>query len=66
MNIVAEKKALRTEIHHQRAAVESHFKSDYDRRVCYELATLITERNCQVVHAYLPMGTEIDLSLIHI
>lgn len=61
MDVVAKKKALRTEIHHQRAVVESQFKSGYDHWVCNELATLITKKNYQVVHVYLPMGTEIDI-----
>lgn len=61
MDIVAQKKVLRAKMHHERATIDPLYKSDYDTWVCDELATLITERSCQVVHAYLPMGTEIDI-----
>ena len=61
MDIVGQKKALRTEMHLQRAAVDASFKSEYDAWICKQLAVLIAARNCKVVHAYLPMGTEIDI-----
>lgn len=59
MEIVEEKKALRNEMNNQRTTLDVHFKSAYDIWICKELETIIAERNCQVVHAYLPMGNEI-------
>lgn len=61
MEIVAEKKALRNAIKEQRDALELDYKLEYDSWICNALETLIAERNCKVVHAYLPMGNEIDI-----
>jgi 5-formyltetrahydrofolate cyclo-ligase len=61
VDIVAKKKALRTEMHRQRAAITSRVRRDNDNWICDELIALITKRNCQVVHTYLPMGSEIDI-----
>jgi 5-formyltetrahydrofolate cyclo-ligase len=61
MDIVAQKKVLRAKMHHQRAAIDPLYKSDHDTWVCTQLSALILEKNCRVVHAYLPMGNEIDI-----
>jgi len=61
MSVLNKKKALRTEMHCQRAAVDSSFKNEYDTWICSQLSKLIAKRKCKVVHAYLPMGTEIDI-----
>jgi 5-formyltetrahydrofolate cyclo-ligase len=62
MEIVAEKKALRNAMKTQREALSLEYKRAYDTWICTALEILITERNCKVVHAYLPMGNEIDIS----
>lgn len=61
MSITAQKKELRAKIRKQRDAVEVSFKLAYDTLICNELEKVITERNCKVVHAYIPMGSEIDI-----
>jgi 5-formyltetrahydrofolate cyclo-ligase len=62
MGIIAEKKALRNAMKLQRDAIELDYKWAYDAWICNVLEILITERNYKVVHAYLPMGNEIDIS----
>lgn len=57
-----EKKALRTEMHKKRANIDSAQKLRYDLEICEKLEQLILESNAKVVHAYLPMGREIDIS----
>lgn len=37
-------------------------KMAYDAWICQQLFDLISERNAKVVHAYLPMGREIDIT----
>jgi len=61
MGIVVEKKAVRIAIKLQRDSIELECKSAYDALICKELEQLIIDRNCQVVHAYIPMGNEIDI-----
>ena len=61
MEIVAQKKSLRTSIKTQRDAIDLEYKLAYDASICEALFVLIEERNCAVVHAYIPMGNEIDI-----
>jgi 5-formyltetrahydrofolate cyclo-ligase len=61
MEITAEKKALRNAIKEQRDALHLDYKLKYDSWTCNALEIEISERNCKVVHAYLPMGNEIDI-----
>ena len=61
MEIVAQKKAVRTSIKTQRDAIELAYKLAYDASICDALFALIAARNCAVVHAYIPMGNEIDI-----
>jgi 5-formyltetrahydrofolate cyclo-ligase len=56
-----EKKALRAAIKLKRDAIDLEYKLAYDAWICNVLEKLIAERNCKVVHAYLPMGNEIDI-----
>jgi 5-formyltetrahydrofolate cyclo-ligase len=62
MGIIAEKKALRNAMKLQRDAIELDYKWAYDAWICNVLEILITERNYKVVHVYLPMGNEINIS----
>ncbi|WKD84788.1 putative protein YqgN [Polaribacter huanghezhanensis] len=55
------KDALRKEMYKKRARNRSAAKKEYDLWICAELEKLVKEQNAKVVHAYLPMGTEIDI-----
>lgn len=57
-----EKKKLRTEMHIKRANVNGDKKLTYDLEICNKLEALIDEIKAKVVHAYLPMGKEIDIT----
>jgi len=61
MTITDQKKALRTRIKTQRDAINLDYKFAYDASICEALFALIAARNCAVVHAYIPMGNEIDI-----
>jgi 5-formyltetrahydrofolate cyclo-ligase len=62
MEIITEKRVLRNAMKLQRDALPLEYKRAYDTWICTALEILIIERNCKVVHAYLPMGNEIDIS----
>jgi 5-formyltetrahydrofolate cyclo-ligase len=55
------KKELRQEMLIKRAKTKFAEKKMYDEWICDQLWKTITERNAKVVHAYLPMGKEIDI-----
>lgn len=57
-----EKKKLRTEMHIKRVSIFGDKKLTYDLKICNTLEALITKINANVVHAYLPMGKEIDIT----
>lgn len=57
-----EKKKLRIEMHKKRANISSAQKKLYDQKICNRLEELILQQKAKVVHAYLPMGKEIDIS----
>ena len=59
--ILEQKKALRKEMYQKRADNYIATKKEYDAWICAELIKLATERNAKTIHAYLPMGTEIDI-----
>ena len=59
--ILEQKKELRTLMKNQRDRLDATFKQTYDSQICNELEALIKQKNCTVVHAYLPMGNEIDI-----
>jgi len=61
MTITNQKKALRTRIKTERDAINLDYKLAYDASICEALFVLIRERKCAVVHAYIPMGSEIDI-----
>ncbi len=61
MEVIKEKKALRTHIKNEREAINKEFKLAYDTAICDKLDVLISNKNCQVVHAYIPMENEIDI-----
>ena len=59
--IVVEKLELRKEMHKKRARNKREYKKAYDVWICSQLEEMILSRNAKVVHAYLPMGKEIDI-----
>ncbi len=56
-----EKKDLRIQMLAQRDALDIVFKTRLDIALCAKLEQLIELRGARVVHAYLPMGSEIDI-----
>lgn len=61
-DIIAQKKALRQEMLVKRAKTNREFKQKYDQWICEQLENIILENGYQKIHAYLPMGKEIDIS----
>jgi 5-formyltetrahydrofolate cyclo-ligase len=61
MTIIAQKKALRSSMLGQRSAMDAMIKKEYDQWICNELENHIQQRQCKVVHAYIPMVNEIDI-----
>jgi len=61
MSITNQKKAVRARIKTQRDTINLEYKLAYDASICEALEILISERKCTVVHAYIPMGNEINL-----
>lgn len=59
--ILEQKDALRKEMYKKRARNKSDLKKKYDVWICSQLEQLVKEKNVKTVHAYLPMGTEIDI-----
>lgn len=62
MSIVQHKKALREEMLIKRAKLNPTNKKEYDLWICQELEELIEAKNYKAIHAYLPMGKEIDIA----
>ena len=56
-----QKQKLRKELLLKRNNLISCEKLKYDTWICNALENIIFEHNCAVVHAYLPIGSEIDL-----
>jgi 5-formyltetrahydrofolate cyclo-ligase len=57
-----EKKVLRKEMTAFRAEMNVAEKEKYDSNICRRIEQLIAERQINVVHTYLPMGTEINIT----
>lgn len=60
--ITEEKKSLRKHILAQRNALDVAEKKLLDTAICKSLQKLITQKKCKVVHAFLPMGSEININ----
>ncbi|BDS11775.1 5-formyltetrahydrofolate cyclo-ligase [Aureispira anguillae] len=56
-----EKKDLRKQLLKQRALLNSKDKERYDQKICLSLEQLIMAKKCATVHAYLPMGEEVNI-----
>lgn len=61
-DIALSKKSLRQEMLAKRLSIITAKKTEYDTWICNQLLDLIIQRNAKVVHAYLPMGNEIDIT----
>ena len=59
--VIEEKKALRLAMHGARSQQKLASKTSYDLEICKRLEHIISARKAKVIHAYLPMGTEIDI-----
>ncbi|MGB0882851.1 MAG: 5-formyltetrahydrofolate cyclo-ligase [Vicingaceae bacterium] len=62
MNTLNYKKELRTKMLQERAQLDLGFKTEYDSWICEQLEELIIKNNFKIVHAYLPMGKEINIT----
>ena len=62
MNILQQKKTLRAEKLKQRTQLSNSYKKEYDLWICQQLEQLIEAKNYKTIHAYLPMGKEIDIT----
>jgi len=63
MDIDQEKKSLRKQMLLKRGALNQKDKESYDKWVCKELIKEVSIAKNKVVHAYLPMANEIDITL---
>lgn len=61
MNVIEQKKVLRTRMVEERKQLSAASKSEYDRRICDSLKAIVQDRKCKVVHCYIPMRGEINI-----
>jgi 5-formyltetrahydrofolate cyclo-ligase len=61
-DILDQKKELRKEMLIKRANINATTKKEYDLWVCKELEKSIDLNKSKTIHAYLPMGKEIDIT----
>jgi 5-formyltetrahydrofolate cyclo-ligase len=61
-DIVQIKKSLRQEMLSKRVNIAIKDKAVYDAWICDQIFEIISTRNAKVVHAYLPMGKEINIT----
>lgn len=62
MNVVELKKDLRKEMLKKRASINKSFKLQYDSWICDKIFELVLQKNYKNIHAYLPMGDEININ----
>lgn len=62
IDILKQKKELRKEMLIKRAKLDTVYKKEYDLWVCNQLENIIDSNSYKVIHAYLPMGKEIDIT----
>jgi 5-formyltetrahydrofolate cyclo-ligase len=61
-DIINQKKELRKGMLIKRAKLNAAYKKEYDLWICNELENVIDKNNYKTIHAYLPMGKEIDIT----
>lgn len=62
MNVKEIKKEVRQLMHSKRAQINPSTKKKYDEWICKELEKIIDTQNYKTIHAYLPMGNEINIT----
>lgn len=62
IEVIKQKKDLRKEMLVKRTKLDVVYKKKYDSWICNELENIIDANNYKVIHAYLPMGKEIDIN----
>lgn len=62
IEVIKQKKDLRKEMLIKRARLKLSYKKEYDLWVCNELEKIIDLNDYKTIHAYLPMGKEIDIN----
>lgn len=60
--VINKKQALRKKMLLQRSKLVTQDKKVYDNLICKNLQELIIQKKCTVVHAFLPMGSEININ----
>lgn len=61
MTIIEQKQALRNFMLKSRLNLSAEVKKIYDDSICQQLETKIISQKAKIVHAYIPMGAEIDI-----
>lgn len=61
MDIIEQKKALRNLMSSKRDQLPAKSKAKYDQWICKSLTKIVSDNNCQIVHVYIPMGSEINI-----
>lgn len=62
MDVKEQKSALRKAMFDQRRKLDLSVKEKYDLEICDRLEQLILRENCRVVHSYIPIAGEIDIT----
>ncbi|GAA4462701.1 5-formyltetrahydrofolate cyclo-ligase [Nemorincola caseinilytica] len=57
-----QKAILRKDMLAQRDGLSADVKREWDRQMCSKIMDIITERQAQVIHSYIPFGSEIDIN----
>lgn len=56
------KNAIRNFMLTMRDGISPVRKTRLDNKICYEIECIIKERNAKVIHTYIPIGSEVDIS----
>jgi 5-formyltetrahydrofolate cyclo-ligase len=62
MQCKEEKKLLRQSMLQKRLQMNASKKDEYDKTICAQLLQLIALKNYHVIHAYIPMANEINIT----
>lgn len=62
MTCKEEKKQLRQTMLTKRLQLNATQKEMYDRTICAQVLQLVSQNNYQVIHAYIPMANEINIT----
>ncbi|MGB1004149.1 MAG: 5-formyltetrahydrofolate cyclo-ligase, partial [Salibacteraceae bacterium] len=59
-----EKKTLRKEMRNKRNLLKMEVKQYLDTSICSQLLKIIQEKNVKVVHTYIPMSSEVNVTYV--